>query len=74
MFEKEKPEIVLKTVKRFNIKRTLVIIFTSKEVFKLGIVVLVMSNKMLVIFFIIDFYSGYGPGSQKPSLPICAHF
>ena len=28
---------------------------------------------MLVIVFIIDFYSGYGPGSQKPSLLICAH-
>jgi len=33
-----------------------------------------MFNKMLVIVFIIDFYSGYGPGSQKPSLSICAHF
>ena len=35
-----------------------------------------MFNKMLVIVFIIDidFYSGYGPGSQKPSISICAHF
>ena len=30
---------------------------------KLGIVVLVMFNKMLVIVFTIDFYSEYVPGS-----------
>ena len=41
---------------------------------KLGIVVLVMFNKMLVIVFIIDLISGYGPRSKKPSLSICAHF
>ena len=28
----------------------------------------------LVIVFIIEFYSGYRPGSQKLSLSICAHF
>ena len=33
-----------------------------------------MFNKMLVIVFINDFYSGYGPGFQKPSLSISAHF
>ena len=27
-----------------------------------------MFNKILVIVFTIDFYSGSGPGSQKPSL------
>ena len=32
-----------------------------------------MFNKMLVIVFTDDFYSGYGPGSQKPSLSICAY-
>ena len=35
MFEKEKPDIVLKTVKRFNIIRTPVIIFISKK-FRIG--------------------------------------
>ena len=29
---------------------------------------------MLVIVCIINFYSGYGLGFQKPSLSICAHF
>ena len=33
-----------------------------------------MFNKMLIIVFNIDFYSGYRPGSQKLSLSICAHF
>ena len=40
----------------------------------LGIVVLVLFNKILVIVFIMDFYSEYGPGFQKSSLSICAHF
>ena len=62
MIENRKPNIVLKTVKRFNIKRTRIIIFISKKSLKLGMVVLVMFNKMLVIILIIDFYSGYGPG------------
>ena len=53
MFENGKPVIVLKTVKRFNIKRTPLIIFILKSL-KLGIVVLVMFNKMLVIVFILD--------------------
>ena len=74
MFENGKPNIVLKTVKSFNIKRTPIIILILKKSLKFGIVVLVMFNKTLVIVFIIDFYSGYGPGSQKPSLSICAHF
>ena len=62
MLENGKPNIVLKTVKRFNIKRTRIIIFISEKSLKLGMVVLVMFNKMLVIMLIIDFYSGYGPG------------
>ena len=53
MFENGKPVIVLKTVKRFNIKRTPLIIFILKSL-KLGIVVLVMFNKMLVIVFILE--------------------
>ena len=65
-------DIVLKTAKIFNIKRIPTIILIFKR--KLGIVVLVMFIKMLVIVFTIDFYSGYGPGSLKPSLLICAHF
>ena len=72
MFEIVKPDIVLKTVKRFNIKKNILILISKS--LKLGIVVLVMFIKMLVIVFIIDFYSGYGPGFQKPSLSICAHF
>ena len=71
MFENGKPDIVLKTVNRFNVKRT-PICFDLKSSLKLGIVVLVIFNKMLVIVVIIDFYSGHGPGSQKPSLSICA--
>ena len=42
--------------------------FDFKKSLKLGIVVLVMFNKMLAIVIIIDFYFEYGPGSQKPSL------
>ena len=74
IFQNGKPDTVLKTAKGFNIKRTPFIILIPENSFKLGIVVLVMLKKMLVIVLIIDFYSGYGPGSQKPSLPICAHF
>ena len=48
--------------------------FDFKKSLKLGIVILVIIIKMLVIVFIIDFYSGYGLGSQKPNLSICAHF
>ena len=67
MFQNGKPDIVLKTVKSFNIKITPIIILIKTN-FKLGIVVLVMFNKMLFIVFTIDFYTGYEPGSQKPSL------
>ena len=70
MFENGKPNIVLKMVKRYTIKRTPIIIFIFKKSLKFGIVVLDMLNKMLVIVFIIDVYYGYGPGSQKPSLSI----
>ena len=48
MFENEKPDIVLKTVKRFDIIRTPILILIPENSFKLGIVVLVMLNKMLV--------------------------
>ena len=63
MFEDGKPDIVLKTVKRFNLKRTPIIILIPENSFKLRIVVLVMLNKMLVIILIIDFYSRFGLGS-----------
>ena len=63
MFENGKLDIVLKTVKGINIKRTPFIIFIPENSFKWGIVVLVMLNKMLVIVFTIDFYSRYGLGS-----------
>ena len=56
MFENGKPDIVLKKVKIFNIKRTHYK-FDLKKSLKLGIVVLVMFDKMLVIVFIIHFYS-----------------
>ena len=74
MFENGKPDIVLKTAKRFNIIRTLIMILIQKKKFK--IVVLVMFNKMLVIVFnilLIDFYSGIWAGITRiPSLLICA--
>jgi len=73
MFENGKHDIFLKTVKGKCKKRTSIIVLILKSL-KLGIVVLVMFNKMPVIVFFIDFYSGYGPGSQKPSLSISAHF
>ena len=57
MFENGKPDIALKTVKGFIIKRTSFIILISERSLKLGIVVLVMLNKMLVISFTIDFKS-----------------
>ena len=60
MSENGKPDIVLKTVKAFNIKRSPFIILIPENSLKLGIVVLVMLNKMLVIALIIDFYSRYG--------------
>ena len=74
MLENGKPDIVLKTVKGFNIKRTTFIILTLENNFKLGMVVFVMLNKMLIKVFINDFYSRYGLGSQKPSLSICVSF
>ena len=56
-----KPDIFLKTVKRFNIKRTLIIILIFLKSLGLGIAVLFMFNKMLVIVFFINFYSGNAP-------------
>ena len=53
--------LFMKQVKRLNIKNSYYN-FDLKKNLKLGIVVLVMFNKMLVIVFIIDFFSGYGPG------------
>ena len=49
MFENVKPDIVLKRVTGFNIKRKSFKIFISENSLKLGIVVLVMLNKLLVI-------------------------
>ena len=72
IFKNGKPNIVLKTVKSFITKELLLYFYFNKSL-KLGIFVLVMFNKILVIVFIIDFYSGYGLGSQNPSLSICAH-
>ena len=63
MFENGKPKIVLKTVKSLNIKITPTIILILKNSLKLEIVALVMFDKMSVIVFIIDFYSGFWPGS-----------
>ena len=74
MIENGKPDILLKTVKRCIKKRTPIIILIKKKSLKLGFVVLVMFNKMLVKVLFIDIYSGYGPGFQKPSLSIWAHF
>ena len=74
MFENGKPDIVLKTFKGFNLKKTPFIILIPENSLKLGIVVFVMLNKMLVIDLIIDFYSRFGPGSLTPSLLICAYF
>ena len=65
MFQNGKPDTVLKTVKRFNIKE-LLLYFLFQKSLKLGNVVLVMFNKMLVIVSIIDFKSGYVLGSQNP--------
>jgi len=62
MFEIGKPDIVLKTIKVIDIKRTSFTILIPENSFKLGIV-LVMLDKMLVIVLIIDLYSGYGSGS-----------
>jgi len=56
MFGNGKPDIV------FYIKRTPFIILISEISFKLGNVVLIMFNKMLVIVLIFDFYSRYGSG------------
>ena len=56
IFENGKPEIFLKTVKRFNIKRTHIINLIPKKSLKLRIVVLFMFNKMLVTVFTIDIY------------------
>ena len=50
MFENGKPDFVLKTAKRFDIKNW-TINFNFKKNFKLRIVVLVIFNKMLVIVF-----------------------
>jgi len=59
MFENGKPDIVLKTVKRFNIKNSY-FNFDYKKSLKLGIVVLVMFNKKLVIFGeVLHFFNTY---------------
>jgi len=62
-FENGNPDIVLKTVMGFDIKKNSFYNFDSRKYFKLRIVVLVVLNKTLVIVLAIDFYSGYGLGS-----------
>ena len=52
-----KPDIVMKTVKGFHIKKTPFMILMQENSLKFEIIVLVMLNKMLVIVFTIDFYS-----------------
>ena len=59
MFEKGKPGIVVKTVKGFSNKRTPLVLLISENNFKLGIVVFVMLNKMLVIDLTFGFYFQY---------------
>jgi len=71
MFENGKPDIVLKTVKRFNIKLNSCYNFDFKKCVNLGIAVLVMFNKMLVIVFIIDFYSGWAGIPKTQSFNLC---
>ena len=56
MFENGKPDIVLKRVNCFDMKRTPFIILNSENSLELGIVALIILNKMLVIVLIIDFY------------------
>ena len=65
MFKNRKPDIVLKTVKVFNIKRSSFLIFIKEHGLKFGIVVLVMPIQMLVIVFNINFYSQKGLGSYQ---------
>jgi len=71
MFENGKPNFVLKTVKRFNVKRTPIIILICKKSLKLGIVVLVMFNKILVIVFIIDFFWIWAGIQKTHSFNLC---
>ena len=59
--ENGKPDIVLKTVKGFDIKRTPFTFFIRENSLNFGIGVLVMIYKILVIVFTIDFYFKYGP-------------
>ncbi len=56
MFKNGKPDIVLKTVKGFDIKRTPFTFFIQENSLKFGIGVLVMIYKILVIVFTINFY------------------
>ena len=51
LFENGKPDLVLKTVKGFKIKGSLFINLIPENSFKLGIIVLVMLNKMLVLVY-----------------------
>ena len=66
MFENGKSDIVLKTVKSFNINRTPFIILIPKNILKLGFVVLFMLNKMLVIVFFSTFTLDMGWDSKNP--------
>ena len=66
MFENGKSDNVLKAVKSFNINITPFIILISKKSLKLGIVVLVMLNKVLVIVFFSTFILDMGWDSKNP--------
>ena len=59
VFENWKPDIVLKTVKGFYIKRNPFLILIPDNSFKLGIVVFLMLNKMLNIDLTFGFYFQY---------------
>ena len=74
MLENEKPDIVLKTAKRFNIKITPnFIISIPEKSLKLEIVFLVMLNIMLISFYYRLLLSIWA-GILNPSLSISAHF
>ena len=66
-----KPDIVLKRAKRFNIKRTPIKILILKKGLKLGIVVLVMFNKMLEKVFLLGWIGASGRIPKTQSFNLC---
>ena len=65
MFENGKPNIVLKTVKGFNLKNSYYNLIPETS-FKFGIVVLVMLNKRLVIVLLSIFTLDTGRDPKNP--------